>query len=317
MINSSHYPNHPSVRQLITSEDEAGQRIDNYLLRILKGVPRTHIYKIIRTGQVRVNKKRIKPVYKIKPGDTIRVPPVRLNTSKTTTPTPDFLAFIKNAILFEDDLILVLNKPAGLAVHGGSGVSIGLIEAIRSLYPKHTNLELVHRLDKPTSGCLLIAKKRSYLRLLHQALRENQIRKTYLALLKGHLAKEAIQCNKPLRKNTLKSGERMVTVDIEGKSALSIFNKKTEFKDVTLAEVVLITGRTHQIRVHAQSLGHNVIGDTKYGSTKANAEFKKRGFSRMFLHANQISFPHPKQERVTINAPLDESLSQILQKLKP
>lgn len=317
MINSSHSPQHPKVRQLTIGEDEAGQRIDNYLLRILKGVPKTHIYKIIRTGQVRVNKKRIKPVYKIKPADQIRVPPVHLTRIKTAKPKPKFLDFIKNSILFEDDLILVINKPAGIAVHGGSGVSMGLIEAVRGLYPKQATLELVHRLDKPTSGCLLVAKKRSYLRLLHQALRENHIHKTYLALLKGQLSENSITCNNPLQKNTLKSGERMVTIDANGKAALTIFNKKEKFKDATLAEVELITGRTHQIRVHAQSLGHNVIGDIKYGSSKANVAFKKQGLNRMFLHASQISFPHPEQGALTISAPLDKVLSQILQKLKP
>ncbi len=315
MTNSSNYPDYPQVRQLTISDDEAGQRIDNYLLRILKGVPKTHIYKIIRTGQVRVNKKRIKPIYKIKPNDVVRVPPVRFNPAKPAKPKLEFLEFIKNSIIFEDDLVLVINKPAGMAVHGGSGVNLGLIEAIRNLYPKHITLELVHRLDKPTSGCLLIAKKRSYLRQLHQALRENNIRKTYLALLKGKLTKNPIKCDKPLKKNTLKSGERMVTVDADGKAALTIFKPIKQFQDTTLAEIELITGRTHQIRVHAQNLGHAVIGDIKYGSSKANAKFKKSGLNRMFLHANQITFPHPERGELTVTAPLDDALNRILSKL--
>jgi len=303
------------VRIITAGKADSGQRIDNYLLRELSGVPKPHIYKIIRTGQVRVNKKRIKPLYKINPSDQIRIPPIMLPDKTKLKPRVKFLESIKKSIIYENKQVLVINKPAGLAVHGGSGIKIGLIEAVRSLYPKYADIELVHRLDKATSGCLIISKNRAYLRFLHDAFRNSQVHKTYLALLAGRFKANIVRCSKPLKKNILKSGERIVEVEEGGKAALTVFKTIQKYKNASLVKVELMTGRTHQIRVHAQSLGHPVLGDDKYGNPDINENFKKLGLRRMFLHANKIIFPHPKSDDITVRAPVEQGLYEVLNML--
>jgi len=303
------------VKILTATESGLGQRIDNFLVRKLKGVPKSHVYKIIRTGQVRVNKKRIKPVYKINLKDEIRIPPVRIKETYKIKPGEKFLERINNSVIYEDKFLLVVNKPAGIAVHGGSGLNFGLIEAMRQLYPYHHGLELAHRLDKDTSGCLIIAKKRSFLRLLHSALREGKVHKCYLALLSGKLKQSLVKCDKTLKKDTLKSGERMVKADTAGKDSLTIFTVKQRFSQATLVEAELITGRTHQIRVHAQSLGHPVAGDSKYGDEQKNKIFRNLGLRRMFLHADKVKFPHPEKGEISLSAPLGDELVKFLAKL--
>ncbi|MEL0586294.1 MAG: 23S rRNA pseudouridine(955/2504/2580) synthase RluC [Candidatus Thiodiazotropha sp. (ex. Lucinoma kazani)] len=295
----------------------AGQRIDNFLLRQLKGVPKSYIYRILRKGEVRVNKGRIKAVYKLKAGDSIRIPPVRMDQQAPAPRLSEQLrSGLEQAVVFEDERLLVLNKPSGMAVHGGSGVSSGIIEAFRVMRPDEKQLELVHRLDRDTSGCLLISKRRSALRALHELIRENRVDKRYLALLSGSWRKGQQNVDMPLRKNTLQGGERVVRVDAEGKSAQTHFKRLQRFKEATLVEVELITGRTHQIRVHSAWLGSPVLGDTKYGDAEANKRMREIGLRRLFLHAHQISFRLPGEKRnLTMQAPLPEALEDLLNKL--
>ncbi|MCU7939013.1 MAG: 23S rRNA pseudouridine(955/2504/2580) synthase RluC [gamma proteobacterium symbiont of Bathyaustriella thionipta] len=307
-----------SVKFVEVNEQNAGQRIDNFLLNQLKGVPKGHIYKIIRKGEVRVNKGRIKQTYKLQYGDRVRIPPVSL-AEKKALPAPgrSLLSLIENSIIFEDSSILAINKPSGVAVHGGSGVSYGIIEAIRALKPEEKFLELIHRLDKDTSGCLLIAKKRSALIGVQDLLRNRQTDKRYLALLCGSPDFKKQKVTVPLLREVLKSGERFVRVDQKGKESTSIFTVLERFNDSVLAEVNIITGRTHQIRVHSKYIGHNVAGDSKYGNYACNQRLKNRGLKRLFLHSSQISFKHPDSGRkITIQAPLSTDLEQFLHSLK-
>lgn len=307
-----------SVQFVEINANNAGQRIDNFLLNQLKGVPRGHIYKIIRKGEVRVNKGRIKQTYKLQYGDSVRIPPVSL-TEKKVLPAPgrSLLTLIENSIIFEDSSLLAINKPSGVAVHGGSGVSYGIIEAIRALKPDEKFLELIHRLDKDTSGCLLIAKKRSALIAVQDLLRNRQTDKRYLALLCGLPDVKKQKVTAPLLREELKSGERFVRVDQKGKESTSFFSILERFNDSVLAEVKIITGRTHQIRVHAKYIGHNVAGDSKYGNYACNQRLKDRGLKRLFLHAAQISFKHPElNKQITIKAPLSTDLEQFLLTLK-
>lgn len=307
-----------SVKFVEINANNAGQRIDNFLLNQLKGVPRGHIYKIIRKGEVRVNKGRIKQTYKLQYGDSVRIPPVSL-TKKKALPAPgrSLLTLIENSIIFEDSSLLAINKPSGVAVHGGSGVSYGIIEAIRALKPDEKFLELIHRLDKDTSGCLLIAKKRSALIAVQDLLRNRQTDKRYLALLCGLPDFNKQKVTAPLLREELKSGERFVRVDQKGKESTSFFSILERFNDSVLAEVKIITGRTHQIRVHAKYLGHNVAGDSKYGNYACNQRLKNRGLKRLFLHSAQISFKHPDSgKNITIKAPLSSDLEQFLLTLK-
>lgn len=297
-------------------EDRAGQRIDNFLLSQLKGVPRSRIYRLLRKGEVRVNKGRIKPDYKIQTGDQVRIPPIRVATSNESghpAPGQNLLETVKSAIIHEDSGLLVLNKPSGIAVHGGSGIQHGVIEALRAIFPQAKSLELVHRLDRDTSGCLLIAKKRSVLKSLHEQLRQNEMKKRYVALVKGQWQQGSHTIDAPLLKNTLKSGERIVRVDQDGKSAQSIFNSVGVFADSTLVDVELITGRTHQIRVHAAHAGHPVAGDEKYGQRSFNLTMKQRGLNRLFLHAKSLEFLNPvTNETLKLVAPMGEALEQVL-----
>jgi len=296
------------------SADRAGQRIDNYLIAYLKGVPKSHIYRLLRKGEVRVNKGRIKPDYRLMIGDLVRIPPVRLGEKAEPSMPPDSsLARIQSAILYETPQLMVINKPAAMAVHGGSGIRFGVIETIRALYPQKSDLELVHRLDRDTSGCLLISKKRSALKALHEQLRNNEIQKVYLALVKGQWQGGQQTVDLPLRKNTLKSGERIVTIDKDGKQAQTIFKPVKRFADATLMEVELITGRTHQIRVHASHLGYPLAGDEKYGLRGFNMKMKALGLNRLFLHAKSLTFTLPGTDtRVNVVAPIDKELEQVL-----
>ena len=307
---------YPKVRKVNVTADEAGQRIDNFLARHLKGVPKSHIYRILRKGEVRVNSGRIKAQYKVCAGDIVRIPPVRVSaraaeSSRLVAPG------LAQHIIYEDTRCLVINKPAGLAVHGGSGLSYGVIEALRAERPEAPYLELAHRLDRETSGCLVIAKRRSFLRAFHEQLREGQIEKYYLALVAGAWEGGDQTVNVALRKNTMKGGERIVQVDPEGKSALSVFRPVSRFSSAALLEVDLKTGRTHQIRVHATHIGHPLAGDSKYGNRTFNASMRELGLRRMFLHAHRVVFSDPTSGNpLDISAPLDASLKAVLDRLE-
>lgn len=305
------------VQMLEVSPELAGQRIDNFLRNQLKGVPKTLIYRILRKGEVRVNKGRIKPEYKLQAGDLVRVPPLRLAERDEPAPLAQgLLERLEAVIVYEDKALIVLNKPAGIAVHGGSGLSYGVIEALRQLRPDAKELELVHRLDRDTSGLLMIAKKRSMLRHLHQALRGDGVDKRYMALVRGRWETGQKQVNAPLLKNTLRSGERMVEVTDDGKEALTLFRVLRRFGDfATLVEARPITGRTHQIRVHARHAGHAIAGDSKYGDEEFSREIRELGGKRLFLHAYELKVPLPDGGELKLEAPVDEVWSQTLGKL--
>ncbi|WAR45903.1 23S rRNA pseudouridine(955/2504/2580) synthase RluC [Methylomonas rapida] len=286
--------NNPQVQWLEIGEANCEQRLDNFLIGFLKGVPKTRIYRMVRKGEVRVNKGRVEVSYKLAMGDIVRIPPVRVAEKPDDVIVQPTLKYsLENHILFEDDGFIVLNKPAGFAVHGGSGVNSGVIEALRQIRPQQKFLELVHRLDKDTSGCLLIAKKRSVLKVLHEMFRGDGIQKTYLALLAGQFKRKKQLVDVPLLKNVSQGGERMVTVSQAGKVAETLFTRLKTFEDATLVHAAPKTGRTHQIRVHAAWLGHPIVGDERYGENEVNKAFKKRGYKRLFLHAEQLRFAHP------------------------
>ena len=305
-----------AVKFLTISPDQAGQRIDNFLLTCLKGAPKSLIYRIVRKGEVRVNKGRIKHLYRLQAGDVVRVPPVRLSEKAVITPHADQLKRLEDSIIYEDKRVLVLNKPSGMAVHGGSGISYGVIEALRALRPDAPYMELVHRLDRDTSGCLIIAKKRSQLRYLHEQLREHKLEKVYTTLIKGIWQGGTRKIDVPLRKNTLQSGERMVRVDETGKQAVSYFSPLAVTKQVSLMKVALETGRTHQIRVHAQHSDHPIAGDEKYGDEAFNRLMREKGLRRLFLHASKIVFYVTDSEQpIVVEAPLDEKLQKVLKNL--
>jgi 23S rRNA pseudouridine955/2504/2580 synthase len=295
----------------------AGQRIDNFLRTQLKGAPKTLIYRILRKGEVRVNKGRIKPEYKLQAGDVVRVPPIRL--AEVGDPVPvakPLLERLDAAIVHEDKGLIVLNKPAGIAVHGGSGLSFGVIEAFRQLRSDCRELELVHRLDRDTSGLLMIAKKRSMLRHLHEALRGDGVDKRYFALVRGSWPAARKQVHAPLLKSNLRSGERMVEVNAEGKEALTTFKVLRRFGEfATLVEASPITGRTHQIRVHAKHAGHPIAGDPKYGDDEFTREIRDLGGKRLFLHAHSLSVPMPDGSMLRVEAPVDEIWLQVLEGL--
>lgn len=276
------------VRYLEIDSHDEGQRLDNYLIKVLKGVPKSHIYRIIRGGEVRINKKRVKPETRLHVGDSLRIPPVRVSPEKSIFVGDRLASQLHASIIYEDNELLVINKPAGIAVHGGSGLSLGIIESLRKLRTDLRYLELVHRLDKETSGCLLLAKKRSALRAIHGLFESRAIEKTYWALLLNPWEdKQTLKVNVPLEKNTLRSGERIVRVDEEGKSSESIFHLLENFNRACFVEVKPKTGRTHQIRVHSAYLGHPVLGDDKYGGDIAkDINISKR----LYLHARKVQF---------------------------
>ena len=305
------------VRLLVIDAEQEGQRIDNYLKTQLKGVPKSLIYRILRKGEVRVNKKRIKPEYKLIAGDEVRVPPVRVaEPNELPSAKLSSIQALEAMILFEDDALIVLNKPAGMAVHGGSGLSFGVIEALRSLRPESRFMELVHRLDRDTSGCLLIAKKRSVLKSLHEQLRLKTMRKQYSALVRGQWQAHVKVVNAPLLKNVLQSGERIVRVNPEGKPSETRFHILKRFAEATLVEASPITGRTHQIRVHTAHAGHPIACDDKYGEATFDGKMRGLGLQRLFLHASRLTFRHPvEQKDMTMEAPLDPHLQAFLNKL--
>lgn len=297
--------------------ETAGQRIDNFLLARLKGVPKSRIYRLLRKGEVRVNKGRIKPEYRLLAGDQLRLPPIRVAERGAPPPASQGLrSELLSSIVRQNDDWLVLNKPSGLAVHGGSGVSLGAIEALRNIWPDARHLELVHRLDRDTSGCLLITKKRAALRDLQEQMRAGSITKKYLALVVGNWPKGLTVVDAPLLKNTLSSGERVVRADSAGKAAVTHFKVLKTFAGFTLLEVTLETGRTHQIRVHCQLMGHPIAGDPKYGDKTDNKTFKTLGLKRLFLHAAKLGFKDPlTAERLVCEAPLPEELDRVLTNL--
>ncbi len=305
------------LRVLEISEANATQRIDNFLISKLKGVPKSRIYRMIRSGEVRVNKGRAKAEYRLKTGDLIRIPPVRTAES---SPSKISIARVEdrlgNRILYEDADLLAINKPFGIAVHGGTGLSFGLIEGLRELRKTDRFFELVHRLDRDTSGCLLIAKKRSALKNLHESFRAARVRKTYTALLSGVLPQKNITVDRALRKNVKKSGERMAEISDQGKPSRTDFVRQRKYASATLVEVFPKTGRTHQIRVHAAFLGFPIIGDERYGNADRNRFFRKLGLKRLFLHASSLEFDHPQTGReMRIDAPLDDALAAFLETL--
>lgn len=309
----------PKVKLTEISEDEAGQRIDNYLVNQLKGVPKSLIYRIIRKGEVRVNKGRIKPEYKLQGGDIVRIPPVRISQKATPEVSTKLnkVSQLENQIIYEDEVLLVLNKPSGIAVHGGSGLNFGVIEALRALRPDARFLELVHRLDRDTSGILLVAKKRSSLRNLHAQLREKRVQKDYLALVRGQWQSHCKVVNAPLLKNELASGERIVRVNEQGKASETRFRIEERYQNATLVKASPVTGRTHQIRVHTQYAGHPIALDDKYGDREFDKKMSALGLNRLFLHAFEIVFFHPRtEEKMRIKAPLDGKMKQILTKLR-
>ncbi len=310
-------PPTPSVQLLEVSPEYAGQRIDNFLLARLKGVPKTLIYRILRKGEVRVNKGRIKPEYKLQAGDIVRVPPVRVPERDEPVPVAQgLLQRLEAAIVYEDKALIVLNKPAGIAVHGGSGLTFGVIEAFRQLRPDAKELELVHRLDRDTSGLLMIAKKRSMLRHLHEALRGDGVDKRYMALVRGRWETSVKQVRAPLMKSNLRSGERMVEVNEEGKESVTVFKVLRRFGDfATMIEARPITGRTHQIRVHTLHAGHCIAGDTKYGDEDFSKEIRDLGGKRLFLHAYMLTVPLPEGGEMKFQAPVDDMWAKTVERL--
>lgn len=306
------------IQMIEIEPDFIGQRIDNFLLARLKGVPKSVIYRVLRKGEVRVNKKRIKPEYKLQANDVVRIPPITVTAA--AEPISVKLSMVKNLeqhILFEDNDLIVLNKPSGMAVHGGSGLQFGVIEALRALRPLAKHLELVHRLDRDTSGCLLIAKKRSVLTHLHEQLRNKTVEKKYWALVAGDWDNKVRKVTEPLKKNTLQSGERVVRVDEkDGKPSETRFRILQRYQQGTLVEAFPVTGRTHQIRVHTACKGHPIACDDKYGDNTFTAQMQQVGLNRLFLHAKTLSFMHPMTETtMRVEAPLDPELEQALTKL--
>lgn len=306
-----------SVYFITVDEDQGGQRIDNFLRTALKGAPKSLIYRVLRKGEVRVNKKRTKPDYKLQPGDLIRIPPVRL-PEKGDAPVvgQNLLDHLEQAVLYEDDALLVINKPSGLAVHGGSGINLGMIEAVRQLRPSARFLELVHRLDRDTSGCIMVAKKRSMLRYLHELLRERRVQKIYHALVQGRWEARDKRVDAPLKRFELKSGERMVRVAEDGKASVTDFRVLRRFgPQATLVEARPKTGRTHQIRVHTQFAGHPIIGDIKYGSDDINESFRGEGFRRLMLHAAALHLHLPDGTPLRVEAPQEADIETALERL--
>ena len=306
-------PTVPQAQFVTITEEEAGQRIDNYLLRVCKGVPKSHIYRILRSGEVRVNKGRIDQLYRLESGDVVRIPPVRVaEKSSAVVPGAEF------AILFEDAHLLIIDKPCGTAVHGGSGVSYGVIEQLRAARPDAKFLELVHRLDRETSGLLLIAKKRSALTNLHEQMRDGLTDKRYLTMVYGDWKNKRQHIKLPLHKFTTAEGERRVCVQAGGMESHTVFSLLRKFEHYALLEAELKTGRTHQIRVHLASSGFPIAGDDKYGDFALNrvllkADATRGALKRMFLHAHQITFTHPETGKATtINAPLPAELERFL-----
>ena len=304
---------HDAPRFVTVDEFSVGQRLDNYLIKLLKGVPKSRIYRIIRKGEVRVNKGRKKADYKLKAEDLIRIPPIRTSTEKVISPSQGLIKSLENAVLYEDKGLLIINKSHGMSVHGGSGISVGIIEALKSQY--NEPIELVHRLDRATSGCLILAKKRSVLKSLHSQLVNHQLEKRYTALVKDTWSKKRHTIDAPIYQNS-----RYSVIDSKGKDSLSHFHPIKNFElgefNASLVEVLIETGRTHQIRVHAKFAGHPVAQDNKYGDGAFDQFMKKKGLNRLFLHAKTLTFTNPLTNEIQkVTAPLPTDLETFLQKL--
>ena len=304
---------HDAPRFVTVDDFSVGQRLDNYLIKQLKGVPRSRIYRIIRKGEVRVNKGRKKADYKLKAEDLIRIPPIRTSTEKEIKPSQGLLKTLENSVLYEDKGLLIINKIHGMAVHGGSGISVGIIEALKSQYKEP--IELVHRLDRSTSGCLLLAKKRSVLKSLHEQLVSHQLEKRYTALVKDTWSKKRHTIDAPIYQNS-----RYSVIDSKGKDSLSHFHPIKNFElgefNASLVEASIETGRTHQIRVHAKFAGHPVAQDDKYGDAVFDQFMKKKGLNRLFLHAKTLTFTNPLTNEIQkVSAPLPADLETFLKKL--
>lgn len=308
--------NRQGVRHVEIGAEQAGKRLDQFLMKLFGSVPRSRVYRLVRKGEVRVNGHRADPAQRLQLNDKVRVPPVRIEPEGSPARIPRaLLERLRQAIIVEEERLLVIDKPAGIAVHGGSGLSFGVIEVLRALRPEDS-LELVHRLDRDTSGCLIMARKTSALRAMHALLREGQFEKRYLTLVKGHWQHGHTRIDVPLRTDTRVGGERTVKAHPSGKAALSEFHPLQFFgKRATLMEVSLHTGRTHQIRVHAAHAGHPVAGDTKYGDADFNTEFAALGLARMFLHAHSVSFEWPQGGTFSASAPLPVDLAALLDHL--
>ena len=308
----------PAPEFVAVDPERAGQRIDNFLMAYLRGVPRSKVYRILRTGEVRVNKGRVKPAYRVRAGDVVRIPPLQQSPAPRSQPSDSARRRVEENIIFEDAGLIVLNKPAGMAVHGGSGVDFGVIEAMRAARPGARHLELIHRLDRDTSGCLMIAKKRSVLRFCHELLRNDGMEKHYQALCRGRWQGGGRWIDAPLRKSVLRSGERVVSVCEAGKQAMSRFVPRRRFEEATLLDVELKTGRTHQIRVHAVYAGHPLAHDEKYGDRIFNQWVRSRGLRQLFLHAHRLRLPdYASGEMLEIEAPLPHVLTKFLETLAP
>jgi len=302
------------VHVLAPDDDRAGQRVDNFLLRELKGVPRSHIYRLVRSGEVRVNSRRVDATYRLQPGDRVRIPPVRMGSGEARRASARPVEF---PVVHEDDALLVIDKPAGVAVHGGSGVSSGVIEQLRAARPQARFLELVHRLDRDTSGLLMIAKKRSMLLALHRALRAGSVDKRYLVLVKGRWTHASRDVALPLRKFLTGAGERRVAVDPAGRESRTRFELVERVGAYSLLAATIETGRTHQIRVQLAQLGFPVVGDEKYGDFALNRALARQGARRMFLHAERLAFDHPRTgERMALVAPLPVELHDVLERIR-
>jgi 23S rRNA pseudouridine955/2504/2580 synthase len=302
--------NKPRATTLEVGEESAAQRIDNFLLKRLRGVPKSHVYRVLRSGEVRVNSGRVGPDYRLRIGDRVRVPPVRVSAAVKTARPAEF------PVVFEDAALLVIDKPAGVAVHGGSGVSFGVIESLRAARPQAKLLELAHRLDRDTSGLLIVCKKRSALVELHRQLRDGEVEKVYATIVKGIPAGDAFTMSEPLHKYVTASGERRVSVQEGGLRALTKVKVLKKGEDYSLLQVQLLTGRTHQIRVHLAHAGHPVLGDDKYGDFALNRELAKQGVKRLMLHAGRLAFAHPLTgERLRLDSPLPADMAAVAARL--
>lgn len=305
----------PSVKKLEVDENSAGQRLDNFLMSRLKGVPKTRIYRIIRKGEVRANGKRVKPDYKLVIADIIRIPPIRIAPTKISTPSPELKTLIKKSILYKDEDLLVVNKPSGLAVHAGTGVNVSLIDVMRDIY-KEEYIELVHRIDKGTSGCLLLARNASALKKLQAGFKTRAVKKDYHALVFGQWPKDLEEINVALRKSPEAGGERTVSVSEQGQKALTHFTLLKQFKQHSLISAQPKTGRTHQIRVHAQFAGHSLCGDEKYSTAEQGKNISTLGITRLCLHAQALEFRHPESnEQIEVRAPYDDKFTFALKTL--
>ena len=294
---------------LEVGEESVGQRIDNFLIRNLKGVPKSHVYRILRSGEVRVNSGRIKPDYRLVDGDKVRVPPIRVATPEARPPARSLAL----PVVFEDDALIVIDKPSGVAVHGGSGISFGVIESLRAERPRAKFLELAHRLDRDTSGLLMVGKKRTALVELHRMLRDGEVRKDYVAIVKGRGKGGGRKIDLPLHKYVTAEGERRVSVRDDGQQAISLFKPLAAGDTASMLDIRLMTGRTHQIRVHAAHVGHPILGDDKYGDFDLNRALVKQGVKRLFLHARQLSLSHPLSgEPLAFVSPLPPEMQRFL-----